>query len=99
MDNTDGHPIKSLARFHRVAPAVTIGLALLAGSTGLSAQQYIAERINDAYQASLHNPQTAKQAVMPIAQVKNPEKSAIEKGNEEKMLKEPKQRPIRLPEG
>lgn len=93
MDKTDGHPTTPLARCHRALPMLTIGLALLAGSTNLCAQQYIAERINEAYQAQLHTPQTKTRAMPPVAQVRSGSESSAESVDVKKALPKPKPQP------
>ncbi len=98
MDKTDGYLTNPLARCYRALPALTIGLTLLAGSTSLSAQQYIAERMYDEYQARLHTQQTKPRAAQPVARVRSGAASPVEALEAEKTLPKPKPRPILQPE-
>lgn len=98
MDNTHGHPTNPLARCHRVLPVLTIGLTLLAGSTNLSAQQYIAERMYDAYQAQLHTQQAKTGAKQPVAHVRPVEEPPVKVADVERTPRKSQLRPILEPE-
>lgn len=95
MDKAARQSVNPVSRCHRAWPMVIIGLAVMAGSANVAAQQYIAERINQAYQEALTTPLPKAAAKQPIAKavtaVKSPER-------EKEDLSDRKPRPINQPE-
>lgn len=95
MANATRQSVNPRRRCHRAWPMLIIGLAVMAGTANVSAQQYIAERINTAYQLELKKPLPKVEAVQSVAkagmEVKSPDRR-------KENLPADKTRPILQPE-
>lgn len=95
MDKTSSQSVNRGSRCHRAWPLIIIGLTLMTGSVTVSAQQYIAERINNAYQEELKKPLPKVAATQAVAKA-GMEVKAPDRGKEDTPVR--KSRPILQPE-